>query len=217
MVGILVGIDAVILIAGMAVPQSLPHATVVMEQEHPSGINVRMTLVCFTHPSRLFGAVRGFVSLSQEEGKNVQNFVYICTSTGIIAWLSVSFAYKGLLQIIALFMAFSTRKIRILALNDSKEIILIVYLNSIIFSVMVTIEFVFMTYHNIFSALFAGVLWIDATVFLSFVFLPKVTFCLSNYSTTICGFLFCHCTCISLSLFACCFLLASWFQKCECH
>ena len=46
----MVGVDAGILIVGMAVPQSLLNATLVEEQDQPTGINVRPTLVCFTHP-----------------------------------------------------------------------------------------------------------------------------------------------------------------------
>ena len=92
-----------------------------------------------------------------------------------IIWVGVSFGYKGLLQIIAMFMAFHTRRVKIAALNDSKEIAAIIYINSIILIVMGASVFGLERYHNIHSALFGLALLIQATMFLGVLFIPNVS------------------------------------------
>ena len=92
-----------------------------------------------------------------------------------IIWVGVSFGYKGLLQIIAMFMAFHTRRVKIAALNDSKEIAAIIYINSIILIVMGASVFSLERYHNIHSALFGLALLIQATMFLGVLFIPNVS------------------------------------------
>ena len=91
-----------------------------------------------------------------------------------VVWLAISFAYKGLLQIIALFMAFHTRRIKIRALNDSKEIAAIIYINSIILVLLAVSVFVLGRYHDVHVALFGLVLLVDASLFLGVLFVPKV-------------------------------------------
>lgn len=90
-------------------------------------------------------------------------------------WLAVSYAYKGLLQLVAMFMAFHIRKVKIKALNDSKEIAAIIYINSIILALLVMIEFTFNKYHDLYTALLGLALLVGPTVFLTLLFIPKVT------------------------------------------
>ena len=89
-------------------------------------------------------------------------------------WLSISYAYKGLLQILAMFMAFHTRKIKIKALNDSKEIAVIIYINSITLSLLALVEFALNVYHEVYAVLFGLALLVGATLFLTLLFTPKV-------------------------------------------
>ena len=89
-------------------------------------------------------------------------------------WLSISYAYKGLLQILAMFMAFHTRRIKIKALNDSKEIAVIIYINSITLSLLTFVEFALNTYHEVYAALFGLSLLVGATLLLALLFIPKV-------------------------------------------
>ena len=91
-----------------------------------------------------------------------------------VVWLAISFAYKGLLQIIAIFMAFHTRRIKIRALNDSKEIAAIIYINSIILVILAVSVFVLGGYHDVHAALFGLALLVDASLFLGVLFVPKV-------------------------------------------
>jgi gamma-aminobutyric acid type B receptor len=90
-------------------------------------------------------------------------------------WLAISYAYKGLLQLVAMFMAFHTRKVKIIVLNDSKEIALIVYTNAIILAMLAVAEFALSVYHEVYTALFGLALLLEATVFLALIFIPRVS------------------------------------------
>lgn len=93
-----------------------------------------------------------------------------------VIWIGVSFAYKGLLQILAIFLAFHIRRVKIQALNDSKEIAAIIYINSIILTVLAITQFVLeQKYHNAHAALFGLALLVQPTLFLGILFIPKVS------------------------------------------
>ena len=94
--------------------------------------------------------------------------------SGPIIWLSISFAYKGVLQVIGMFMAFHIRKVKIKALNDSKQTAIIIYVNTIILITLTTAAFALDDYHNGHAAIFGLALIIDATLFLGALFVPKV-------------------------------------------
>lgn len=110
----------------------------------------------------------------QDDGHNIEYYTFICTNSNTIIWLAVSFAYKGLLQILAIFMAFHTRKIKIKALNDSKETAAIIYFNNMVLVTLIMSEFALISLHNIYTALFGLALLVGATIFLSLIFLPQV-------------------------------------------
>ena len=94
--------------------------------------------------------------------------------TGTIIWLGLSFGYKGILQVLAIFMAFHTRRVKVRILNESKEIAAIIYINSIILVLLTVTEFTLATHHNTYSALFGLGLLIEASLFLGLIFIPKV-------------------------------------------
>ena len=75
---------------------------------------------------------------------------------------------------IAMFMAFHTRRVKVKALNDSKEIAAIIYFNSIILSILAVTEFALQHYHDVYAALFGLALFIEASLFLGLIFVPKV-------------------------------------------
>ena len=110
----------------------------------------------------------------QPENTNIRYFIYTCIQPSTIIWLAVSYAYKGLLQLVAMFMAFHTRRVKIKALNDSKEIAFIIYINSISLVLLAVVEFALNTYHEVYAALFGLGLMVAATLFLTLVFVPKV-------------------------------------------
>ena len=101
--------------------------------------------------------------------------MFVCLSTANAkVWLAISYAYKGLLQLVAMFMAFHTRRVKIKALNDSKEIAVIIYINSITLALLAVVEFALNSYHDGYAALFGLALLVGATLFLTLVFIPKV-------------------------------------------
>ena len=71
-------------------------------------------------------------------------------------------------------MAFHTRRVKIKALNDSKEIAVIIYINSITLALLAVVEFALNRYHEVYAALFGLGLMVGATLFLTLVFVPKV-------------------------------------------
>ena len=75
---------------------------------------------------------------------------------------------------IALFMAFHTRRVKIKALNDSKEIAALIYINSIILVILAVTKFALQEYHDVYAAVFGLALFIEASLFLGLVFVPKV-------------------------------------------
>ena len=99
----------------------------------------------------------------------------MCAQTGSQIWLAVSFSYKALLQLVAIFLAFHIRRVKIKALNDSKEIAAIIYINSIILALLVLTQFTLQYYQDIYSAMFGLALLVDATMFIGFTFIPKVS------------------------------------------
>ena len=100
--------------------------------------------------------------------------MFVCLNNNAIVWLAISYAYKGLLQLVAMFMAFHTRRVKIKLLNDSKEIAAIIYINSIILALLAVVEFALSRYHEAYSALFGLALLVGPTVFLTLAFVPKV-------------------------------------------
>ena len=85
------------------------------------------------------------------------------------------FVYLGLLQLVGIILAFQTRKVKISVLNDSKSVAALIYISSIVLVVIVLITLSLRGYANIRPALFYGGIILLATVFLSLIFIPKVS------------------------------------------
>ena len=71
-------------------------------------------------------------------------------------------------------MAFHTRNVDVKVLNESKEIAAIIYINSIILVLIAVAELGLESNHDAYAALFGLGLLIEATLFLGFIFIPKV-------------------------------------------
>ena len=72
-------------------------------------------------------------------------------------------------------MAFHTRKVKIRALNDSKEIAVIVYINSIILVLLAVTELALRQRHYLYTFLNGMALLTGGSLFLGLIFVPKVT------------------------------------------
>ena len=79
-----------------------------------------------------------------------------------------------ILQIIALVLAFSIRKVKVKGLDDSKYIAAAIYVTSIVLATTVIFTFFLANLINAFAALFSTGIFIGTTVILGLVFVPKV-------------------------------------------
>ena len=79
-----------------------------------------------------------------------------------------------MLQVAAVILAFKTRKVKIKALNDSKYVAAIIYITSTVIVARI-IAFALDYYIITTEVLFSGGLMLATTVFLGFIFIPKVS------------------------------------------
>jgi len=87
----------------------------------------------------------------------------------VLVWL-----YVFVLKVMALWLAFKTRNVKITALNDSKFIAAIVYLTTIILALGAIFYFIANENINEFDILFSLMTFLTATVILGLTFIPKV-------------------------------------------
>ena len=115
-------------------------------------------------------------SLIQRSAVREDHFVWQCYKSGSVTFICdvLIFTYLGLLQLVGIVLAFQTRKVKILILNDSKPVAALVYISSIALVMMVLITFILRDYINVIAAVFNGGIIVLATVFLIFIFTPKV-------------------------------------------
>ena len=122
-----------------------------------------------------------FLAPLQTTGTVIDYYVYDCAvTTGGLIHSTALAAYKVLLQIIALFIAFHTRRIKIKGLNESKEIFAVVYINTIVLIVVITTQFALQEFHDASAVVNGLALFVEASLFLGFFFAPKV---IRNFST----------------------------------
>ena len=76
-------------------------------------------------------------------------------------------------------MDLHVRRVKIKALNESKEIAVIIYTTSIILVLLAVIN-VPNTFHEVYATLLCLGIMVIATLFLTLVFIPKVTIVLSR-------------------------------------
>ena len=94
-----------------------------------------------------------------------------------VIWISLEFVYMVLLQVVAVILAFKTRKVKIKALNDSKSVTAIIYTTSIVLSVLAISTFALDSLLSIVASeiIFSGGIILATTVFVCFIFIPKVS------------------------------------------
>lgn len=82
----------------------------------------------------------------------------------------------GILQAIALVLAIRTRNVKIKGLNDSKEIMAIIYITTIVDVELILVTILLRDYSNIRILLFTGGIIFGTTIAVALVFIPKVTY-----------------------------------------
>lgn len=111
----------------------------------------------------------------QDKGITIIFCAWECYSKSVpFVWLALEYTYLIVLQVLALVLAFKTRKVKIKALNDSKSVTAIIYVSSIIIVALIIITFALDSYIVVSEAMFSAGLLIATTTFLVFSFVPKV-------------------------------------------
>ena len=185
---ILVLVDLTILLVYTAVEGTRGNhlATRVPSRENPRGVRGVSYLYNFITVS-LYNFLPSISILSkcillspppQELGIVTEYSTYVCTSTARNIFLGILYGYKMVLQVIALVLAFSTRKVKVKGLDDAKYIAAAIYVTSIVLAVILVATYSLNEFVNAFPALFCTGFLIGTTVILGLVFVPKVGGCM---------------------------------------
>ena len=92
-------------------------------------------------------------------------------------WLTIIIFYLGVLEIIAVILAIKTRNIKIKAVNDSKDVIDIVYIVAVVSVCMLVFSYVLQDYNNIGIGFVTISMLLAATGTITLTFVPKVKIC----------------------------------------
>lgn len=111
----------------------------------------------------------------QNEGISIAYCAWECyNNLTPFIWLALEYVYLGLLQVIAVILAFNTRKVKIKVLNDSKSVAVIIYTTSVVLVALVIVSFALDSFIVVTEVLFSGGILLATTVFVGFIFVPKV-------------------------------------------
>ncbi len=102
--------------------------------------------------------------------------MYVCASLPRDVFLAVLYGYKMILQVLALILAFSIRKVKVKGLNDAKYVGAAIYVTSMAQAVIILATFTLTQYVNAFAVLFSISFLSGTTVILLLVFMPLVRF-----------------------------------------
>ena len=158
------------------------------QQRIPQGyrggkLNHCMHLISNTSPQSSFS----IISHPQELGIITDYYTYVCSSPTRDIFLGILYGYKMLLQVIALVLAFSTRKVKVKGLDDSKYIAAATYVTSIVLAVIIVATYSLKDFVNAFPALFCTGFLIGTTFILGLVFIPKVGGCEAGDCLCVCA------------------------------
>ena len=100
--------------------------------------------------------------------------MYICDPESIKSEVGVIYGYMALLQIVAIFFAFGTRKVKVKGLDDSLYIAAIIYITTILLVVIIIVSLLLNDKVNTYTAILGACILIATTVIVGLVFVPKV-------------------------------------------
>lgn len=145
-----------------------------LNKENPVTVNVIMdnNLLSILFIVTLFHFV-------QEMGIRVEHYVLLCGNpvTEIIL-VAVTVAIVLTMHTVAIVLALRTRKIEVDAVNDAKEIQIIVYISTVIIIMVGIMFFALEGFPNAYGIAIGLCAYLECSVFLGFIFVPKV--CSSN-------------------------------------
>ena len=116
-----------------------------------------------------------YVYLYFQEKGIIENYFSIkCNTIASFSWICFLYLYLAMLQTTALVLAFKIRKVEIKVLNDSKEILAIVYITTVILVEIMLVSALLYSYRNIRLLLYYSGVLIITTVIVGLVHIPKV-------------------------------------------
>ena len=119
--------------------------------------------------------ISSFCFLAQDQGVIQNYFIVVCGQNILYpSWVAITIVYKLALHIVALILAFLTRKIEIDALNDSKYSVVAIYCSSFILIMLIFTVSSFLTNPNLDDSSFCVLVVSLYMIFLGITFLPKV-------------------------------------------
>ena len=99
----------------------------------------------------------------------------MCDGPYSIGWILFNYGCVILSQLVAVILAFRTRKVTIKALNDSKYLTIIIYSSAAIITVMIACALLLAQFLTLDAAVFGGLIMIFTTGVLGLTFIPKVS------------------------------------------
>ena len=126
-----------------------------------------------------FPAINTVVIL-QSTAQIYKYYLYVCESSGQVVVYAVLYGYKGLLQCVALLLAFRIRKVKVKGLDDSMYIAASIYVTSIVLAVIIVSTYTLRDYVNAYPAVIGIGLLVGTSVILGLVFVPRVSVTLAG-------------------------------------
>jgi gamma-aminobutyric acid type B receptor len=104
----------------------------------------------------------------------VEHYNLVCEGKKSIVWIAVVIVYALAMQIVAVYLAFRTRKVKIKALNDAKYLAFIIYSSTVILTGMIIGTVSLRDFLNIDAVVFCTGLLFFTTSILGLLFVPKM-------------------------------------------
>ena len=104
----------------------------------------------------------------------VEYYVQMCNGRNSLVWIILGYVYILLTQIVAAFLAFLTRNVKINVFNESKSITLLTYFTSVFIIVMMICAITLDNSIDANAGVCGGLIMTSATIILGIVFVPKV-------------------------------------------
>ena len=104
----------------------------------------------------------------------VEHYNLVCEGKNSTIWIAVIVVYALVLQFVAVYLAFRTRKVKIKALNDAKYLAFIIYSTTVILTGMIIGTVSLNDFLNTDAAVFSAGLLFFTTSILGLLFVPKV-------------------------------------------
>lgn len=101
--------------------------------------------------------------------------IWILFYSSNLWFLTINLMSSFISQILSLFLAFATRRVKVKGLNDTKAVAGAVYVTSITITVLVVCTFTVVQYINIYAAIFCVSFFIGTTTILALLYIPNVS------------------------------------------